>query len=149
MPAQLHRLEGAHKELKAAGCCVPGLEYALFVLLCTLFFLADQDCSRCKYVLCTANLCTLILCVTMSLWNIREAATAVGSAKTVLLLWYFCALYHYYCNYFFNYMHYIKSLFGLEFIASADYRPIASSNTGNVVRSIQQWHRPNLGQLSE
>ena len=81
MPAQLYRLEHVHNELKAAGCCAPGLIYALFVLLCTLFFLADQDCRRCKYVLRTAYVCTPILCVTIRLWNIRDAATAVGRRR--------------------------------------------------------------------
>ncbi len=77
MPAQLQRLEGAHREWKAAGCSVRGLLYALFLLLCTLFLLADQDSSCCNYVLRTADLYAPILFVTTSLGNIREAAIAV------------------------------------------------------------------------
>ena len=109
MPAQLHRLEGAHTEWKAAWESVPALLYALFFLLYTLFVLADQDCGRCKCVLGTAFLCIPILCVTTSLWNIREAANAVWSAQTVLLICYYFALCHYYCNYSFNYTHYSKT----------------------------------------
>ena len=107
MRAQLHRLEGAHKEWKAAWCSVPGLLYALFLLLCTLSFLADQDCGRCKYVLCTADLCTPILCVTTSLGNIREAAIAVWSAQTALFCYDYTILHHYYItlyHYFSNYL---------------------------------------------
>jgi hypothetical protein len=88
MPAQLHRLEGAYREGKAAWCSVPGLLYTLFLLLCTLFFLAVQDCGCCKYALRTADLCKLILCVTTSLGNIKEAAIAVWSAQNVP----FCAI---------------------------------------------------------
>ncbi len=86
MPAQLHRLEGAYREEKAAWCSVPGLLYALLLLLCTLFFLADQDCGCCKYVLRTADLFKLILCVRTSLGDIREAAIAVWSAQIVPFL---------------------------------------------------------------
>ena len=132
IPAQLRRLEGKHTEWKAAWGSFRVLLYALFFLLYALFVFADQDCGRCKFVLCTASLCTLILCVTTSLWNIMEAANAVWSADTGLLICYYFTLYHYYFNYFFYYIHYSKtkkSLFGLEFIA--DYRPIASSSIGD------------------
>jgi hypothetical protein len=67
-------------------------------------FTPDYDCGRCKYVLGTAYLSTLTLCVTARQCNIEEAAIAVGSAQTVQLICYYFALYHYYCNYFFNYM---------------------------------------------
>ena len=80
-----------------------------FFLLYALFDLADHDCGRCKCVLGTAFLCTLLLCVATSLWDIGEAANAVWSAQTVLLICYYFALCHYYCNYFFNYTHYSKT----------------------------------------
>ena len=102
----------------------------LSCILYALFVLAEQDCGPCKYVLCTAFLCTPILCVTTSLWNIGEAAVAVESAQTVTIIRYYFALCHYYCNYFFDYTHYSTTKsrnFGLEFIA--DYKPIASSIT--------------------
>ena len=51
---------------------------------------------------CTADLYALILFVTTSPGNIREAAIAVWSAKTVPFLCYYFTLYHYYCNDFFN-----------------------------------------------
>jgi hypothetical protein len=90
MPAHLHRLEGAAQtEWKAAWWSVPVLLYALFFLLYALFVLADQDCGRCKYVLGTANRCTLILCVATSSWNIGEAVIAVGSAQTDPLICYY------------------------------------------------------------
>ena len=80
-----------------------------FFLLYALFDLADHDCGRCKCVLGTAFLCTLLLCVATSLWDIGEAANAVWSAQTVLPICYYFALCHYYCNYFFNYTHYSKT----------------------------------------
>ena len=104
MPAHLHRLEGAQTEWKTAWWSVPVPLYALFFLLCALFYLAEQDCCPCKYVLCTAFLCTPILCVTTSLWNIREAAIAVESAQTVTIIRYYFALCHYYCDYLFDYI---------------------------------------------
>ena len=106
MPAHLHRLEGAQTEWKAALWSVPVLLYALFFLLYALFVLAEQDCGPCKYVLCTAFLCTLIQCVTTRLWNIGEAAIAVESAQTVTIIRDYLALCYNYCNYFFNYTHY-------------------------------------------
>ena len=84
-------------------------------IICIIFtimhiiFLPDQDFSCCKDVLSTADLCTLILCVTTSLVNIREVAIVVWSAQTVQVLCYYFALYHYYCNYIFNYLHYSKT----------------------------------------
>ena len=45
-----------------------------------LFVLAEQDCGLCKYVLCTAFLCTPIMWLTTSLWNIGEAAIAIQKA---------------------------------------------------------------------
>jgi hypothetical protein len=78
MPADLHLMEGAQTEWKAARWSVPALVYALFFPLYALFFTPDQDCGRCKYVLGTAYLCAPILCDTMRLWNIGEAAIAVG-----------------------------------------------------------------------
>ena len=89
MPAHLHRLEDAQTEWKAGWWSVPVLLYALFFLLYTLYFTPDQDCGRCKYVLGTANRCTLILCVTTSSWNIGEAVIAVGSAQTDPLICYY------------------------------------------------------------
>ena len=80
MPVQLPQLEGALKEWKVAWWSVPVLLYALFLLLYALFFTSDKDCSCCKYVLRTADLCTTFLCVTPSLGNSREAAIAVWSA---------------------------------------------------------------------
>ena len=109
MPAHLHWPEGTHTEWKAAWGSVPVLLYALFFLLYALFVLADHDCGPCKCVLGTAFLCTPILCVATSLWDIGEAANAVWSAQTVLLICYYFALCHYYCNYFFNYTHYPKT----------------------------------------
>jgi hypothetical protein len=131
-PVHLHQLEDAHTEWKAAWWSSPELLYALFVLLYTLFFLADQNCCCCKYVLRTVDLCTTIMFVTQSLGNIREAAIAVQSSQTALFLYYYFSLYHYYFNYFCNYSHYCKTIFfrfGLEFIA--EIRPIASSITGD------------------
>ncbi len=58
-----------------------------------IIFLADQDCSCCKYVLRPADLCTPILYVITSIGDIRETAVAVWSAQTVLLFCYYCALY--------------------------------------------------------
>ena len=109
MPSQSWRLEGANREWKAAWCSVQVLLFELFLLLCTLFLLADQDSSCCNYVLRTADLYASILIVTTSLGNIREAAIAVWSTKTVRLFCYFFTLCHYYCNYFFNYLHYSKT----------------------------------------
>ena len=102
MPIQLHQLEGALKEWKAAWCSV-------LVLLYALFFTSDKDCSCCKYVLRTADsdLCTTFLCVTPSLGNSREAAIAVWSAQTALFCYDYVTLYHYYhitlCHYYSNY----------------------------------------------
>ena len=42
-----------------------------------IMFLPDQDFICCKDVLSTADLCTLIPCVTTSLVNIREVAITV------------------------------------------------------------------------
>ena len=109
MPAQLHQLEGTHTEWKAAWGSFHVLLYALFFLLYALFVLPDHDCGRCKCVLGTAFLCTPILCVATSLWDIGEAANAVWSAQTALLICYYFTLCHYYCNYFFNYTHYSKT----------------------------------------
>ena len=86
MPAHLHRLEGAQTEWKAAWWSVPVLLYTLFCLFYALFVLAEQDCSPCKYVLRTAFLCTPILSVATSLWNIGEAAVAVESAQSVTII---------------------------------------------------------------
>ncbi len=81
--------------------------YTLFFLLYALsFVLAKQDCGLCKYVLRTVFLCTPILSVTTSLWKIGEAAVAVESAQTVTISRDDFALFHYYCDYFFNYTHY-------------------------------------------
>ena len=137
MPIQLHQLEGALKEWKAAWWSVPVLLYALFLLLYALFFTSDKDCSCCKYVLRTADLCTTFLCVTPSLGNSRVAAIAVWSAQTALFCYDYVTLYHYYitlCHYYSNYFSIIavhnlikkwiiallqnkKWRFGLEFIA--------------------------------
>ena len=137
LPIQLHQLEGALKEWKAAWWSVPVLLYALFLLLYALFFTSDKDCSCCKYVLRTADLCTTFLCVTPSLGNSREAAIAVWSAQTALFCYDYVTLYHYYitlCHYYSNYFSIIavhnlikkwiiallqnkKWRFGLEFIA--------------------------------
>ena len=126
MPAQLHRLEGAQTEWKAARWRIPVRLYALLFILYALFVLAEQDCGPCKYVLCTAFLGTPILCVKTRLWNIGGAAIAVECAQTVtiiaimsLLLQLLFQLYALFHNQ--------KSHLGLEFIA--DYRPIASSIT--------------------
>ncbi len=63
----------------------------------------------CKYVLRTAFLCTPILRVTTSLWNIGEAEVAVEtslyskrveSAQTVTIIRDYFALYHYFCDFF-------------------------------------------------
>ena len=143
---QLDLPQGTHTAGTAVWCSVLGLLYALFLLLCTLFFLADQDCSCCKDVLHTADLCILILCVTTSLVNIREAAIAVWSAKTVPLLCYYFALYHYYCNYIYNYLHYYKTQsrnWGWNSMQITGQ--LHHSSRGNVVRSIQQQGRLNLG----
>jgi hypothetical protein len=43
-------------------------------------------CGLCRLVLRTALLCTPILSVTTSLWNIGEAAVAVKSAQTVTII---------------------------------------------------------------
>jgi hypothetical protein len=48
--------------------------------------LAEQDCSPCKYVLCTAFRCTPILCVKTRLWNIEGTAIAVECAQTVTFI---------------------------------------------------------------
>ena len=124
MPAHLHRLEGAQTEWKAASWSVPVLLYALLFLLYTLFVLAEQDCSPCKYVLCTAFRCTPILCVKTSLWIIRGAAIAVECAQTVTIIAIMSILLQ---LLFLSYALFQnqKSHLGLEFIA--DYRPIASS----------------------
>ncbi len=65
-------------------------------------FTPDQDYVRWNHVLRTAYLCTLILCVTTSLWNIGENAMAVGpgSAETVQRICFFLhyTIDHYYCN---------------------------------------------------
>ncbi len=62
-PANVDQLEAAYSEWISAWCCVPELLYALFFLLHTLIFLADQNCCCCEYVLRTADLCKTILCV--------------------------------------------------------------------------------------
>ena len=98
MPAHLHRLEGAQTEWKAAWWSVLVPCYTLFFLLYALFVLAEQDCGPCNYVLRTAFLCTPILCVTTSLWNIREAAIGCKSAQletVTIILDYFCNYTHY------------------------------------------------------
>ena len=108
--------------------------------------MAEQDCGPCKYVLCTAFLCTPILCVTTSLWNIREAAIAVESAQTVTIIRYYFALCHYYCDYFFDYTHYsttksrILSWNSLHSTGQSHH-----PSWGIVVSSIQQLSRLNLG----
>ena len=148
IPAQLQGLEGAHTEWKAAWGSAPVLLYALFFLLYALFVLAEQDCCHFKCVLGTAFLCTPILCVTTSFWNIGEAANAVWSAQTFLLIFYYFALYHYssYCNYFFNYIHYSKTKSrclgwnSLQMIGKLHH-----PSRGIVVCSIQQRRRLNLG----
>ena len=133
MPSQSWRLEGANREWKAAWCSVQGLLYALFLLLCTLFLLADQDSSCCNYVLRTADLYAPILFVTTSWGNIREAAISVWSATTLRLFCYYFTLYHYYCNYFFNYLHYSK---------------IKSRISGwNSLHTTSQQHHPSRGML--
>ena len=111
-----------------------------------IIFLPDQDFICCKDVLSTADLCTLIPCVTTSLVNIREVAIAVWSAQTVPLLCYYFALYHYYCNYIFNYLHYSKTQsrnWGWNSMQITGQ--LHHSSRGNVVRSIQQQGRLNLG----
>jgi hypothetical protein len=86
MPVHLHRLEGAQTELKAAWWSIPVLLYALLFLLYALFVFAEQDCSPCKYVLCTAFRCTPTLCVKTSLWIIGGDAIAVKCAQTVTII---------------------------------------------------------------
>jgi hypothetical protein len=78
----------------------------IYFSIIRIFFLAEQDCGLCKYVLRTVFLCTPILSVTTSFWNIGEAAIAVESARTVTIICYYFALFHDYCDCFFNYTHY-------------------------------------------
>ena len=61
------------------------------------------------YVLCTADLCATILCVTPSLGKVRQAAITVWSAHTALFLDYYFSLYHNNFSYFFNYSYYFKT----------------------------------------
>ncbi len=48
----------------------------------------------------------MTLSVTTSLCNIGEAAAAVESAQSVTIIRDYFTLFHYYCDYFFNYTHY-------------------------------------------
>ncbi len=69
--------------MESAWWSVPALLYALFFLIYALFVLAEPECGLCRYVLRTVLLCTPILSVTTSFWNIGEAAVAVESAQPV------------------------------------------------------------------
>jgi hypothetical protein len=92
--------------METAWCSVPGLLYALFLLLCTFFSLLTRIAVCCKYVLRTADLCKL--CVITSLDSLRghqgsslcRLKCPNRRAETVLLICYYFALYHYYCNFF-------------------------------------------------
>ena len=86
MPAHLHRLKSEQTEWKAAWWRVPILLYALLFLLYALFVLTEQDCSPCKYVLCTVFRSTPILCVKTRLWNIGGTAIAAECAQTVTII---------------------------------------------------------------
>jgi len=133
MPSQSWRLEGANREWKAAWCSVQVLLFELFLLLCTLFLLADQDSSCCNYVLRTTDLYAMILFVTTSSGNIKEAAIMCHcrlkrqNSSVFVLLFYIISLLLQLFFQLFALFQNKKSLFGLEFIA--DNRPIALSNS--------------------
>jgi hypothetical protein len=99
----------------------------IIVSIIRIIVLAEQDCSPCKYVLCTAFRCTPILCVKTSLWIIGGAAIAVECAQTVTIIAIMSILLQLLFQLYELLFHNQKSHLGLEFIA--DYRPIASSVT--------------------
>jgi hypothetical protein len=111
MPAHLHRLEGAQTEWKAAWWSVPVLLYALFFLLYALFVVAEQDCGFCKCVLRTAFLCTLILSVTTSLWNIAEAAVHQQTGVLLFNIIFISLNYTYYDTIIYHYDTIISLIF--------------------------------------
>jgi hypothetical protein len=109
--ANVDQLEAAYTEWKAARCCVPELLYALFFRLYTLFFLADQNCCCCKFVLRTAESVLIYVQRFCALHQAKGTSGKLLKRHNCSFFGLLLQLYHYYFNYFSNYSHYCKSKF--------------------------------------